>query len=457
MRHDPLLSQVIDAERKATVAGSQKVGGKKKDRGHQEETEFMSAKISHKTLAMAREQQAEMEADGRGQGMPSWSSKGAASGRAAADSDSDADFSDEDVEDAGGGLVRMEGDLVEVQDMDLDEADEAALAAFMGGGEDDEVGGGGGGGGGGGIFGLGGGSLNLADLIMEKIREKEARDAGEGMDGEGEGFEGPDMNPKVVAVYTSIGKLLKVYRAGKLPKAFKIIPALTNWEEVVWITAPHEWSAQAMYAATRIFASNMNPRMSQRFFNVFLLETVRDDIRSNNGALNYHYYRALKKTLYRPAAFFKGILLPLCESGSCTLREAAILGSVVAKVSVPIMHSAAALLRLAQMRYSGPISILMRVILDKKYSLPYSVIDAVVNHFLRMTKESRALSVLWHQSLLVFIQRYKQDITRQQKEHFKDLFKKHTHHSITPEARRELFSSRCRGEKAPQTTVSMLD
>jgi Bystin len=29
-----------------------------------------------------------------------------------------------------------------------------------------------------------------------------------------------------------IGKMLSHYTAGKLPKAFKIIPSLSNWEEV---------------------------------------------------------------------------------------------------------------------------------------------------------------------------------------------------------------------------------
>lgn len=62
---------------------------------------------------------------------------------------------------------------------------------------------------------------------------------------------------------------------------------------------------------------------------------------------------ALKKALYKPAAFFKGILFPLCESGNCTLKEAAIVGSVIAKVSIPVLHSSAALLRLAEMDYTG--------------------------------------------------------------------------------------------------------
>ena len=48
---------------------------------------------------------------------------------------------------------------------------------------------------------------------------------------------------------------------------------------------------------------------------------------------------ALKKALFKPAAFFKGILLPLAESGNCTLREATIVSSILAKCSIPMLHS----------------------------------------------------------------------------------------------------------------------
>ena len=58
-------------------------------------------------------------------------------------------------------------------------------------------------------------------------------------------------------------------------------------------------------------------------------------------------------------------------------------GSVVAKNSIPMLHSAATLLKLAEMDYTGANSIFLRVLLDKKYALPYRVIDAVVFHFLR--------------------------------------------------------------------------
>lgn len=76
----------------------------------------------------------------------------------------------------------------------------------------------------------------------------------------------------------------------------------------------------------------------------------------------------------------QGILLPLCQSRTCTLREAVILTSVLQRASLPVLHSAAALLRLAGMEYCGTTSFFIRMLLDKKYALPYRVIDAMVSH-----------------------------------------------------------------------------
>lgn len=67
-----------------------------------------------------------------------------------------------------------------------------------------------------------------------------------------------------------------------------------------------------MYQATRIFASNLKDSMAQRFFNLVLFPRVRDDI-AEYKRLNFHLYQALRKALFKPGAFMKGILLPLCE------------------------------------------------------------------------------------------------------------------------------------------------
>ena len=70
-----------------------------------------------------------------------------------------------------------------------------------------------------------------------------------------------------------------------------------------------------MYQATRIFASNLKDKMAQRFFNLVLLPRIRDDIHFYKK-LNPHLYLALRKALFKPGAFMKGILLPICEVGS---------------------------------------------------------------------------------------------------------------------------------------------
>lgn len=282
----------------------------------------------------------------------------------------------------------------------------------------------------------------LADLIQDKIRDKQTELSTRMTDATAPtGLS--QMDEKLVSVFKSVGKILAKYRSGKLPKAFKVIPSLSNWEEVLYLTEPENWSAAAMFQATRIFCSNLNSAKAQRFYNLVLLPRVRDDI-TEYKRLNFHLYMALKKSLFKPAAFFKGLLIPLCESGTCTLREALIIGSVLVKTSVPMLHSSAALLKLAEMDYNGANSIFIRTLLDKKYALPYRVVDAIVFHFVRFTSDDRELPVLWHQSLLTFVQRYKEDVSEEQKEALLELVKVHCHHEMTPEIRREIVNSKCR-------------
>lgn len=388
-----------------------------------ERGDVMPERLSRKTLELAREQQAEEQAFENKKQPPtsgaSGSARAAAQARAqayASSDDDDDDASDEEMdtdEYDGDELVRINDGYVE--DIEIDEDDEEALANFMLGAPE---------------------RRNLADIIMDKIFEKEARERG---DVDEDAAPESRFDPKIVEVYTGVGKILMRYTSGKLPKAFKVIPSLSYWEDILWLTTPDKWSPHAMRAATRLFASNLNPKMAQRFFNIFLLEHVRDDIRENKR-LNFHLYMALKKALYKPQAFFKGIVIPLCESQNCTLREAAIIGSVLSKVSVPVIHSAATLMKLASMAYSGGNSMFIRVLLNKKYSLPTRVITALGTHFLQFTSDPRALPVLWHQSLLTFTQRYKNDLPKAQKEAMKALLKAHFHHQITPEIRRELFN-----------------
>jgi len=132
-------------------------------------------------------------------------------------------------------------------------------------------------------------SETLADIILARIAEHtEQKPLGLKTN------EVVPVSPKVAEVFTAVGSFLSRYRSGKFPKAFKIIPRLQNWEEILYLTDPVHWTPNSMYRAAKLFASNLNADMAQRFFNLVLLPAIREDIQKNKR-LNYHYYESLKK------------------------------------------------------------------------------------------------------------------------------------------------------------------
>jgi essential nuclear protein 1 len=134
------------------------------------------------------------------------------------------------------------------------------------------------------------------------------------------------------------------------------------------------------------------------------------------------------------------------------LKEAQIIGSVLTRISIPVLHSAAALLHLCEMDYTGPTSVFIKVLIDKKYALPYKVVDALVFHFMRFKTIPDQLPLLWHKSFLAFAQRYKNDITEDQRDVLLDLILVKGHPLVGPEIRRELIEGRGRGQD-----VEMMD
>ncbi|TRZ09259.1 hypothetical protein HGM15179_017851 [Zosterops borbonicus] len=389
--------------------------------------EFVDARLSRRILEQARRQQEELEAE-HGPGAPAAPrQRGALLGPGPDSEDEEEDEEWPSLEKAAAAAGRS-GDYG--GEVEVDPEDEKAIEMFMN--KNPPL------------------RRTLADIIMEKITEKQTEV--ETALSEISGCPMPQLDPRVLEVYRGVREVLSKYRSGKLPKAFKIIPALSNWEQILYITEPETWTAAAMYQATRIFSSNLKERMAQRFYNLVLLPRIRDDI-AEYKRLNFHLYMALKKALFKPAAWFKGILIPLCESGTCTLREAIIIGSILSKCSIPVLHSSAALLKLAEMPYNGANSIFLRLLIDKKYALPFRVLDALVFHFLAFRREQRLLPVLWHQSLLALAQRYKEDLSSEQKEALLELLKFHSHPQISPEIRRELMNSKTRDVEGEQAVA----
>lgn len=301
-------------------------------------------------------------------------------------------------------------------------------------------------------------ATTLSSLIMEKIDA--LQNAKLTATSEVDATQAPDaqsaakaIHPKVVEAYKKVGLILSRYKSGKLPKALKVIPALPNWEEILLLTEPTHWTPHSVFQATRLFASNLNAKMAERFYSVFLLPRFRVDMRSNeHRPISPHLYAALKKATYKPGAFYKGIIFPLVLAGDCTLREASVMASVLHKSTIPVLHSAAAIYQLvsAEVPFSGVQCVFLRTLLDKKYALPLRVIDSLCDFFVAFRTDSRTLPVLWHQALLVFVQRFKTDLTREQAQNLQSLIAVKHHTLISAECRREIAAAtHFRGEPDP--------
>ena len=332
-------------------------------------------------------------------------------------------------------------------------------------------------------------TTNLADIILQRIAEKEALEStfsrrSQPLPPDHEP-DPTDIPPQAVEAYEKVGQFLSRYKSGPLPKPFKALPSLPQWPDLLAITQPENWTPHAVFAANKIFKS-AGAATAQHFNETVLLDHVREDI-AENKKLNVHLYAALKDSLYKPAAFFKGILFPLLQSPTCTLREATIISSALSHKRVPVLHCAAALLRVTEIaaersfsasgmtttsdvESAGAANIVIRTILEKRYALPYKAIDALVFHFLRFrptaqqipdisagkknangkshpdrASSSNTLPVLWHRCFLAFAQHYKRDITEDQREALLDLLTTRGHKEMGPEIRRELLEGRDMG------------
>lgn len=464
-RHNPLLKDIssqggnLRTVPRSSSSSSQKKKSSKKQRHNDEDDEengggegFLDASSSRKILQLAKEQQDELEQEDEIQNKPSFAQSFKNQQIDSEEEEEEDEYSDFEEEE------EVEEIVYDEEDAEVDPKDaELFNKYFQSNGEnnnnnnDDDS------------FQP---TINLADKILAKIQEKESQQQQQQQQ-----QSSPDnsnenavlLPPKVILAYEKIGQILSTYTHGKLPKLFKILPSLKNWQDVLYVTNPNSWTPHATYEATKLFVSNLSSNEATVFIETILLPRFRDSIEnSDDHSLNYHIYRALKKSLYKPGAFFKGFLLPLVD-GYCSVREATIAASVLTKVSVPVLHSSVALTQLLTRDFNPATTVFIRVLIEKKYALPYQTLDELVFYFMRFrnatinqdenmenmdidqektTKVNNGpqLPVVWHKAFLSFATRYKNDLTDDQKDFLLETVRQRFHPLIGPEIRRELLS-----------------
>lgn len=240
------------------------------------------------------------------------------------------------------------------------------------------------------------------------------------------------IDKEICAIYEKVSLILSRYKSGKLPKAFKVIPSLNNWEQLLALTRPAEWTPNATHQATKLFISTLSPKLASKFCHQVLLPKIQKDF-DLNKKVNPHYYQALMLAISKPSAFFSGILLPLCADMRTTQRQAAIMGSVIKKMSIPVLYSAAALIKLTKLDFYGPRAIVMRTLIEKKYSLPQSALHSLVEFIETSSRCAENNTVIWQQLVLSVCVKYGADLSPLQKSAIIESARRLQHGIITSE------------------------
>ena len=251
---------------------------------------------------------------------------------------------------------------------------------------------------------------------------------------------------------------------------------------MVDISNPANWTPHAVEKGTQIFICAQR-EVAQAYLENVLLERFRDDVRESQK-VNVHIFKAVEKALYRADAFFMGFLFPLVFSGTCTVKEAKVVSSVLKRNRIPAIPAAVALEKMCEVaaeeasqtnELGSASNMFIRALIEKRYALPYQVVDSLVFHFLRMRSadpaairpgdskeevDSKAgvrsrLPIVWHEAFQLFAELYKNDITEDQRDFLLDLLQSHGHPKYAPTTRKELLAGRGRGIPAAAQAVPL--
>ncbi len=100
-----------------------------------------------------------------------------------------------------------------------------------------------------------------------------------------------------------------------------------------------------------------------------------------NKKLNYHYYESLIKALYKTNAWFKGVLFQFCDKDS-NLREIKVIESLITKITIPVISSSVALIKMTEMPPTSAVLHYLRALVSKNYSFPKRVLTVLTSYLL---------------------------------------------------------------------------
>lgn len=96
------------------------------------------------------------------------------------------------------------------------------------------------------------------------------------------------------------------------------------------------------------------------------------------------------------------------------LKQAEIVASILARRSFPNTHGATAIHHCCSVPFSGAQNIILKALIDKKFSLPQVVVNRLSEWFLSFNNRASKdpLPLLWFQTFASFAKTYGSSLTR---------------------------------------------
>ena len=210
-------------------------------------------------------------------------------------------------------------------------------------------------------------------------------------------------NSKILKLLERTGIMLKVYRSGKIPKILKLLPLLTNFEDLVWFTRPDRWSSQALLKISKLLIRNLNNIQLKRFLSLIILPRIQECILKSQKFIIYKQL-IFNLVISNVKIFFSSIIFPMCSSSKCTKREITFISLIIVKNSFSSKHISWIVQKISKNPNNSAQLIIMRMLISKKYNFSYRLLDILVDFFVNYSHEIN--NIFFLKCLFAFLQNY---------------------------------------------------
>lgn len=251
-------------------------------------------------------------------------------------------------------------------------------------------------------------------------------------------------------MYIELGKLLKVYKSGKLPKVLNVLAGTDtkDWLGLLELSNPNEWSHNAFKQITKLFSQTISGEKIGEYYQHIVIDYVLNAL-DKSKKLPANVWEGLIYAAKRSRHFCIYFLKPLIDNNECDSKEMSVIATVINRVKIPSEIASYFLQLICENQHISPLrTIVVAKFISKGKALSINAIRAMFQYFMQWTGIKVEQPLMWHEALLGFVKKYGQDLTMEMRqEMYEMLLPIHSRNGISDEIKRILVETESRVEQ----------